>query len=133
MSMRDFGLVGELRAQYDTTALQLIAVYVGDHGERLQAIADSVGMPLLYANDHMRKLVSMADASITPEYFLFDAAGLLRYRGAIDDYAIGLGKHKRLAQKHYLSDAITAVLAGQQVVRRATQPVGCVIEGTRRN
>lgn len=128
VSMRDFGLVGELRARYDSMALQLIAVYVGANGAHLQAIADSIGMPLLYTDDSDHRLVAMAQARVTPEYFLFDAAGKLRYRGAIDDYAIGLAKHKRLANAHFLSDAVAALIAGQAVPTKVTRPVGCVIE-----
>ncbi len=128
VSMRDFSVVRELRNKYDTTQLSIIAVYVGDKRGKLNAIADSIGTELVYTHDLAHELVEMAGASITPEYFVFDNVGELKYRGAIDNYAYGYAKHRKRVSKHYLEDAINAVLKGKRVATKSSRPYGCYIE-----
>ncbi len=59
----------------------------------------------------------------TPHAFLFDAARKLRYLGAIDD-----SERVQHVQKHYLRDAIDAVLAGKEPPVTKTKVVGCSVK-----
>ncbi len=63
----------------------------------------------------------------TCEALLIDRQGRLRYRGAIDDQ-YGLGKRRDRPVRHYLTDAIDAVLTGRAVSPELTPVVGCPIE-----
>lgn len=61
-------------------------------------------------------------ATVTPEVFLLDGDGKLRYRGAID------ADHEDESQDaRWLRNALDTVLAGDPVVEAITQPVGCAI------
>ena len=77
--------------------------------------------------DTDKKITGLVKATITPEVILFDRKGEIIYRGAIDDWAVDLGKKKISATDPYLGNAITAHLAGNQVVLKRTRPVGCLI------
>ncbi|MFL5846518.1 MAG: hypothetical protein ACJ762_17675 [Solirubrobacteraceae bacterium] len=63
-------------------------------------------------------------ATVTPEVFLLDGDGKLRYRGAPD------ADHEDERQgARWLRNALDTVLAGEPVVEAITQPVGCAIAG----
>ncbi|MRG43573.1 redoxin domain-containing protein [Chitinophaga sp. SYP-B3965] len=77
--------------------------------------------------DKNEALVSYTHATITPEVFLYDSKGVLLYKGAIDDWAISLGKKKRQAEQHYLRNAIDNYLQHKEVNPSQTKAVGCFI------
>lgn len=67
-------------------------------------------------------------ATITPEAVLIDSTGAMIYRGAIDNWAISLGRKRLRPTAHYLADATDAYLKGKPVPLRTTDAVGCFIE-----
>lgn len=67
-------------------------------------------------------------ATITPEAVLIDSTGTMAYRGAIDNWAISLGRKRLKPTAHYLADATGAYLNGKPVPLRTTDAVGCFIE-----
>lgn len=76
-----------------------------------------------YLRDEFQEVARAYDAETTPDVFVLDAAGLLRYRGAPDaDYE---DPSQRAA---YLRDALDAVLDGRDPELTQTPPVGCSIK-----
>jgi hypothetical protein len=67
-------------------------------------------------------------ATITPEVFLTDITGNILYQGAIDNWAITLGKQRQVITEHYLSDAIKSALNSEKIKTYKTRAVGCIIE-----
>lgn len=67
-------------------------------------------------------------ATITPEAVLIDKKGDLQYRGAIDNWAISLGKKRLNITEHYLTDALNNFLSGNEIDPQETKAVGCFIE-----
>jgi peroxiredoxin len=65
------------------------------------------------------------NAACTPDFFLFDAAGRLAYRGAFDDSTPGNG---RPVTGELLSGAIEHVLAGEPVPEPHRPSLGCSIK-----
>ena len=61
--------------------------------------------------------------SATPHVFVFDAARKLRYAGAIDN-----SERIQHVTKHYLRDALDALLAGKEPPVAQTKVVGCSIK-----
>ncbi len=59
----------------------------------------------------------------TPHAFVFDAGRKLRYVGAIDD-----SERVEHVTKHYVCDALTALLAGQEPPVTKTKVVGCSVK-----
>jgi peroxiredoxin len=79
------------------------------------------GVP--YLRDESQAVARAYDAQTTPDVFVLDAAGLLRYRGAPDaDYE---DPAQRAA---FLRDALDAILDGRDPELTQTPPVGCSIK-----
>lgn len=79
------------------------------------------GVP--YLRDASQEVARSYDAKTTPDVFLLDAEGLLRYRGAPD------GDYEDPAQNAlFLRDALDAVLAGRDPEPAETPPVGCSVK-----
>ena len=68
-----------------------------------------------------------ASATVTPQAVVVDRAGVVKYRGRIDNQYAALGKPRRVVTVHDLGDAIAAVIAGRPIVQAETEAVGCFI------
>ena len=62
----------------------------------------------------------------TPNAFVLDSSRTVRYRGMIDNQ-YGVGFARNAATDNYLVAAVEEILAGKDVSRAATTPVGCYI------
>jgi AhpC/TSA family protein len=77
--------------------------------------------------DRERTVANHAKASITPQAFVIDRSGAIRYRGRIDNLYAAFGKTRQQVTSHDLRDALDAVLAGRKVLRPETEALGCFI------
>lgn len=68
------------------------------------------------------------EARVTPEVFLVGKDGKVLYSGKIDNWIASLGKHRTIITRHYLKDALDAVMNHQPVQNPQTEAVGCLIE-----
>lgn len=66
------------------------------------------------------------EARTTPQMFVVDAAGILRYDGAIDDDPDG--SQAPAARTSYVKLSLDAVLAGQTPAYGTTRPYGCSVK-----
>jgi thiol-disulfide isomerase/thioredoxin len=89
---------------------------------KLRAAERKFNFPYLYDGDTEAVARAYGPAA-TPHAFLFDAARKLRYAGAIDD-----SERVEHAAKHYLRQAIDALLAGQEPPVARTKVVGCSVK-----
>jgi hypothetical protein len=67
-------------------------------------------------------------ATISPEFFVVDHWGEVRYSGAFDNRVMELGKAKFKATESYLKSALDDIIAGKEVKRKKTKAVGCYLE-----
>jgi peroxiredoxin len=108
-----------------TSAVDLLrlAVNAGEPPAELSAglPAEFPGTLLL---DSERAVADRYGARVTPEFFLIDRAGLLRYRGAFDDATFRV----RVPQRFHLAAAVRALLAGEAPDPAETPAYGCAIE-----
>ena len=89
---------------------------------KLRAAGRKFNFPYLYDGD--TEAVARAYGPVaTPHAFLFDAARKLRYVGAIDD-----SERVEHVGKHYLRQALDALLAGQEPPVTRTKVVGCSVK-----
>ena len=77
-----------------------------------------------YLRDEAQEVARAYGAERTPHIFLFDRQRKLCYTGAIDDNTQDASK----ATRHYLREAIDAILANQPVKDTETHAVGCTIK-----
>ncbi len=62
-------------------------------------------------------------ATVTPEAYVMDSKGVMRYHGAIDD-----ALNPARIRTHHLAAALDAVLAGASVPRHEVRASGCTIK-----
>jgi mono/diheme cytochrome c family protein/thiol-disulfide isomerase/thioredoxin len=70
-------------------------------------------------------LAAKVGATVTPEAFVIDDAGRLRYHGRIDDQFAGRRKPNAVVATSELRDAVRAVLDGRDVAVEHVEAVGC--------
>ena len=67
-------------------------------------------------------------ATVTPQVVLLETeTGKAVYTGALDNWAVSLGKQRLKATETYLQDAIERYLHNQPVAMAYKEPVGCLI------
>lgn len=79
--------------------------------------------PFPYLYDESQDVAAAYGAQRTPHIFVLDDEGVLRYRGRIDD---DLDREK--VSEHDLTNAIEALLAGEDVPVASTRAFGCTIK-----
>jgi peroxiredoxin len=89
---------------------------VRDHAKR-------VGFPFAVYKDPDNVLADRFDAQVTPESFVIDSSGVIRYHGSIDDSMNESRVHTRR-----LSAALDALLGGKAVPSTETKAFGCTIK-----
>ena len=69
------------------------------------------------------QLADRFDAQVTPESYVIDSQGIIRYHGSIDDQQ----NESRVRQRR-LRAALDEVLAGKDVQAKQTKAFGCTIK-----
>jgi len=105
-----FGVVG-INSNRSESA-EAVAAHAREH---------NLTFPILKDNNNV--LADALGASFTPETYVFDASGTLRYHGRIDDSKDPSGISKR-----DLRDALAAIADGRPVPVAETKAFGCTIK-----
>ena len=99
-----------------------VASNANEGAERLRAAARHVqAEPVLVDAD--QSVADLYGALTTPHVFVLDAAGVLRYAGAADDVAF----RQPTPTRHYLANAVQALLDGRNPDPDSTSPFGCAL------
>jgi peroxiredoxin len=117
--------------EYADYGVKTLHVHAGDAEgdpreapEAMRARVDAgefAGVP--YLRDPAQEAARAYGARTTPDVFVLDAAGVVRYRGAPD------GDHTdEAADAAWLRAALDDVIAGREVARAETEPVGCSVK-----
>jgi peroxiredoxin len=93
---------------------------VRDHARR-------VGFPFAVYKDPDNVLADRFDAQVTPESFVIDSSGIIRYHGSIDD-----NMNEGRVRTQRLRAALDALLAGRPVPSTETKAFGCTIKRIRK-
>jgi len=99
--------------------------YPDDAPPGLAAQAERAGWRFPYLLDESQEVGRSFRAACTPDFFLYDTAGRLAYRGAMDGSTPGNGVP---VTGDLLDDAIGRVLAGQPVPEPHRPSMGCSIK-----
>jgi peroxiredoxin len=123
--------IAQVARDYADRGVRVLAVnpndadrYPADSFDAMKERVDQDGgWPLPYLRDESQEAARAFDAKTTPDVFVFDAEGRLRYRGAPDS------DHRDPSQDAaWLRAALDAVLAGEDPGTAETEPVGCSIK-----
>ncbi|MDD3764124.1 MAG: thioredoxin family protein [Nevskiales bacterium] len=99
--------------------------YPEDAPEKMKAVALEVGYPFPYLYDESQGVARIYQAACTPDFYLFDAARRLVYRGRLDASTPGNGLP---LNGQDLRAAIDAVISGSSVAARQDPSMGCNIK-----
>lgn len=126
--------LARLEQDYRSKDLAIVAissndasVYPDDAPESLAAFARQSGYSFPFLYDRTQEVAKSYTAACTPDFFLYDQARELHYRGQLDDSRPGNGKPVTGAD---LRRAIDAVLAGQPPLSQQRPSIGCNIKWT---
>ncbi len=102
-----------------------VANYPDDSPEKMRALALANDFPFPYLYDESQAVAKAYDAACTPDLFVFDGANNLAYQGRFDAATPG---NKAPITGQDLSDALTALLSGEQVTDTQYPSMGCNIK-----
>ena len=115
-----------LQKEFKDRGVQIVAVCSNseetDSLPELKKRAESKKFTFPYLHDSDQKTGQAYGAAVTPHVFLLDGDRKIAYMGAIDD-----NPKADKVSKHYLGDAIKAVLAGKSPETTETRQFGCGI------
>jgi peroxiredoxin len=120
--------LAELHREYAGKGVQLLAINanVQDSAEQVAAHAKKYELPFPVLKDEGHVVADQFGAVRTPEAFLLDAEGKIRYRGRIDDQ-YGIGYQRARPTTRELVNALEEVLAGKPVTTASAPVAGCII------
>ncbi len=118
----DESLLPWLKTWGDAVVLLPIASNANEPLEMLRRVSQARGLPLVLY-DARHEVADLYGALTTPHVFLIDHRGILRYQGAFDDVTFRQPQPRR----HYLKDAVEALLAGGKPEIEVTPAYGCTI------
>lgn len=121
----------DLHKKYASKGFPLIAINPNspavvweDSYEEMQKRAELKKYAFPYLFDEDQAVYPKFGATRTPHVFILDSARVVRYIGAIDDNA----ESQRDIKRHWVEDAIEALLRGGQPTPDFTRAVGCTIK-----
>ena len=99
--------------------------YPEDSPEKMKEEAQHAGYVFPYLYDESQEVARAYRAACTPDFFLFDGAHRLAYRGQMDDARRG---NDLPVTGRSLRDAVDAILAGRTVSPNQIPSLGCNIK-----
>lgn len=96
--------------------------------EEIEHFIDSFNFRLPIVVDSSLILTNRWDAEITPQFFVVDNRGKIKYDGSIDNWAIDLAQKRLAPSEFYLKDALEELKNDREVTISHTDAIGCFIE-----
>ena len=118
----DHELSTQLNAWGEQACLIPIASNANEPVGLLRRVAQERVLPLLLHDQH-QVVADLFGAQTTPHLFVIDQQGILRYQGSYNDISF----RQRVPTRHYLVEAIQALLDGKLPDPEHTAPFGCSI------
>lgn len=99
--------------------------YAADSPAAMTATAKALGYSFPYLHDATQDVARAYHAACTPDFFVFDAALCLAYRGQLDDSRPGNGKPVTGLD---LRAALDALIDGRPLLAKQMPSIGCNIK-----
>jgi peroxiredoxin len=121
----------EIVKRFMSRGLKVIAIssndaekYPEDGPEKMKEKAKALDLPYPYLYDASQEVARRFDAQCTPECYLFDEKLELVFHGALNDSP----REPSRVSKHFLSEAVEAVLNSEIPALQYAPPLGCSIK-----
>jgi hypothetical protein len=122
------GVLNDLAKQYGTQILIQGIIPGATSRKEVKAFKKEYQPTFTVETDPAYRWTDNLKPSVTPEAFLFDQHGILKYQGAIDNWFYDLGSYRQQTTENYLKDALDALLKGAEPAVKKTNAIGCIIE-----
>lgn len=122
--------LNQLAARFRADSVEFYGVVAGEWytNEEIAEFASTYAVDFPVLVDPQYRVTDFFEARVTPEVFLIDSTGATRYAGAIDDWVGTLAQHRPITTAHYLEDALTQIVNGDDVAVGSVPALGCFIE-----
>lgn len=121
----------EIQKDFQDQGVTLIGInpndanmYPDDSFEKMKTFATTHQLNFPYIRDVGQDVAESFGATRTPEVFLIDHQGKLRYRGLVDDHP----NDPQGVKTPYLRNALTQLLKGETVEPTMTEAIGCSVK-----
>ncbi len=119
----------KLQKTLNSDSIKLVGVVAGTDFKRKEILAFKkkykIDFEILLDEEYA--LTQYFNATVTPEALLVNQTGEVLYQGAIDNWAVALGKQRRKATEHYLLEALAQFKSNTVISQPKTEPIGCFI------
>ena len=119
------------KKEKQVSRVSLVAINVNKVKEDLlpamKQRAEKKKFPFPYLFDESQQIAKDYGAIWTPEFFVLNKERKVVYMGALDD-----STDAKKVKKHYLEDAVQALLDGKEIKTAETPAIGCQIRWERR-
>jgi peroxiredoxin len=116
----------ELAGKYEPK-VQVVAISVSHNGAdglaKMKARAAEQRFPYPYLYDESQQSARRYGATVTPHFFVLGGDRRIAYMGAFDD-----NFERDKVEKHYLANAVEAVLAGNEPPVKESLQRGCAVD-----
>ncbi|MBI4780587.1 MAG: thioredoxin family protein [Oscillatoriophycideae cyanobacterium NC_groundwater_1537_Pr4_S-0.65um_50_18] len=124
----------QIQADFQDQGFTLVAIngndeqrYPEDGFEPMKAFAAEQQLNFPYLRDITQDVVRSFGAKHTPEVYLLDRLGIIRYQGAIDDNP----QNPQAVERDYFRWAIEQLLEDKEISVNSTESVGCSVKWRR--
>jgi peroxiredoxin len=119
----------DLHKNYAAKGVQILGINSSNQDSFVAVAAHALerDLPFPMLKDFDQQVLETFGAKRTPEVFLLDAKGVIRYHGRIDDQ-YGIGYRREKPTRADLQLAIEELLAGKPISVPTTEATGCAIE-----
>lgn len=119
----------KLHKNLNTDSIKLVGIVAGTDFKRKEILQFKkkykIDFEILLDEEYV--LTRHFKATVTPEAILANSIGAILYQGAIDNWAVALGKQRRKATEHYLLEALAQFKSNTAISQPKTDPIGCFI------
>lgn len=115
-------LLAAMKGWGEDVVLLAVASNANESPSALEDAARERGLPTVLI-DAKQEVADAYKAQITPEVFIVDREGVVRYHGAVDDVSFC----QRVATRSYAEEAVNALLAGTLPAVTEAPAFGCTI------
>jgi peroxiredoxin len=120
-----------IQADYKDKGVLLVGInandakkYPEDNFDKMKEYVQEWGLNFPYLRDRTQDVAEAFGAKCTPEPFVIDKQGILRYNGQIDDNY----REPDAVTQPYLREAIDQVLQGEAVTIDMSPAIGCSVK-----
>ena len=116
--------IAGLHNEYASKGFPVIAINTSDSKQDIITRAQTMKYPFPYLHDETQEVTKSYGATKTPHVFVLKKDKTVAYIGAIDNNY----KDAANADKHYVKDAVEALLANKPIEVTNTNAIGCTIK-----